>query len=220
MDLPFTVEQFRRVFVRYNLLVSPTQWVLYGFALLSIVIIASGHRRFYRIVYFILALFWLWSGLVYHFVFFTAINPAAYLFGGLFVTEALLLGWFVLRPSQPSFEFSNKTRFVAGAFLVCSALVIYPAISFLVGHRYPATPTFGLPCPTTLFTLGVLLWSKPRVPVRIVIIPILWSALGLTAVVQLGMYEDFLLLVSLVTGSVLLLTPGKGFLKGEMYNHS
>jgi hypothetical protein len=220
MDLPFTAEQFRSVFVRYNLGVSPAPWVLYGLALLGIVLTASGVRRFYRIIYFILALLWLWSGFVYHIGFFTAINPVAYLFGGLFIAEALLLAWFGLRQSQPSFEFSSKSRFVAGSFLICSALVIYPAISFLVVHRYPATPTFGLPCPTTLFTLGVLLWSRPPVPVRIVIIPLLWSAIGLSAAVQLGMYEDFLLLVGLITGSLLLLTPSKRFVKGVIYGRS
>jgi hypothetical protein len=218
MDLPFTAEQFRSVFVRYNLSVSPAPWVLYGLALLGIVLTASGVRRFYRIIYFILALLWLWSGFVYHIGFFTAINPVAYLFGGLFIAEALLLAWFGLRQSQPSFEFTSQTRFVAGAFLICSALVIYPAISFLVGRRYPAAPTFGLPCPTTLFTVGVLLWSRP--PVRIVIIPLLWSAIGLTAAVQLGMYEDFLLLGGLLTGSLLLLTPRKRFVKGVMYGRS
>lgn len=220
MDLPFTADQFRSVFVRYNLWVSPAQWVLYGLALLGVVLITSGARRFYRIIYFVLALFWLWSGIVYHIGFFAAINPAAYLFGGLFTAEALLLAWFGLRQSQPSFAFTSKTRFVAGAVLICSALVIYPAISFLVGHRYPAAPTFGLPCPTTLFTLGVLLWAKPPLPVRIVIIPLLWSAIGLTAAVQLGMYEDFLLLVGLLTGSLLLLTPSKRFVKSVMYGRS
>jgi hypothetical protein len=220
MDLPFTVEQFRSVFVRYNLWVSPAPWVLYGLALSGIVLLASGARRFYRIIYFILALFWLWSGVVYHIGFFTAINPAAYLFGGLFIAEGLLLAWFGLRPSQPSLEFSSKTRFLTGAFLVCFALVIYPAISFLVGHRYPATPTFGLPCPTTLFTMGVLLWSKPPLPPRIVLIPLLWSAIGLTAAVQLGMYEDFLLLLGLLTGSLVLLTPSKRFVKGVMHGRS
>jgi len=220
MDLPFTAEQFRNVFVRYNLLVSPAQWVLYGMALFGTVLIATGPRRFFRVVYFILALFWLWSGLVYHIGFFRTINPAAYVFGGLFIAEALLLAWFGWWSPQPSFEFSNKARFITGAFLVCSALVIYPAISLVVGHRYPATPTFGLPCPTTLFTLGVLLWSKTRVPVRIVIIPLLWSALGLTAAVQLGMYEDFLLLAALLTSSLFLLKPSKWFLKSEMYGRS
>ena len=220
MDLPFTAEQFRSVFVRYNLAVSPAPWVLYGLALLGIVLIASGRRHSYRIIYLILALFWLWSGLVYHIGFFTAINPMAYLFGGLFITEALLLAWFGLRQSDRSFEFSSKSRFVAGAFLTCAALVIYPAISLLMGHRYPATPTFGLPCPTTLFTVGVLLWSKPPLPWRIVIIPLLWSAMGLTAVVQLGMYQDFLLLVGLLAGSLLLLRPSDRLVKGIGYVRS
>ena len=28
-----------------------------------------------------------------------------------------------------------------------------------------AMPTFGLPCPTTIFTFAVLLWTRPRQPV-------------------------------------------------------
>src|SRR6478735_636787 len=45
----------------------------------------------------------------------------------------------------------------------------------------PAVPTFGLPCPTTIFTIGVLLFAKAPVPRSAFIVPVLWALVGSTA---------------------------------------
>jgi hypothetical protein len=54
---------------------------------------------------------------------------------------------------------------------VVFALVLYPVIGYTFGHIYPSSPTFGLPCPTTIFTFGIFLWSDKRLPVAILVIP-------------------------------------------------
>lgn len=42
--------------------------------------------------------------------------------------------------------------------LVAYAMVIHPVIGILVGHTWPAMPMLGIaPCPTTIFTIGLLL---------------------------------------------------------------
>ena len=53
------------------------------------------------------------------------------------------------------------------------------------------TPTFlgSMLCPLTVFTLGMLLLLKTRIPFFIVIIPILYS-LGSIIPISLGIYED------------------------------
>ena len=55
-----------------------------------------------------------------------------------------------------------------------------------------AGPMFGVaPCPTTIFTIGMLLLARGKWVARLSIIPILWSLVGLAASWQLGIPEDF-----------------------------
>ena len=52
------------------------------------------------------------------------------------------------------------------------AVLIYPARTYLMGHRYPAFPTFGLPCPTTLFTIGLLVFLVKPYPRSVLMVPV------------------------------------------------
>src|SRR4029079_10799091 len=76
------------------------------------------------------------------------------------------------------------------------ALVGYPLIGYAIGHTYPAAPTFGVPCPTTIFTLGMLVWATPPRSRVVVVIPALWSVVALFAAIRFGMWEDFGLVVA------------------------
>jgi hypothetical protein len=87
---------------------------------------------------------------------------------------------------------------------VVYALAVYPLIGYLSGHRYPATPTFGAPCPTTIFTFGLLLWISERVPWRVAIIPAAWALIGTFAAVRLSVPQDYGLLVAAVATVALL----------------
>ena len=89
--LPFTHAQFIEVFARYNANVWPAQVVAYLLALAMLVSILSPWKAKGRWVAAGLALMWLWTGVAYHGVHFSSINKAAYLFGALFVIQALLL---------------------------------------------------------------------------------------------------------------------------------
>jgi Family of unknown function (DUF6064) len=63
-------------------------------------------------------------------------------------------------------------------------------------YHLDSSPTFGLPCPTTIFTLGMLLWLDKTPPLYLLIIPLLWSLIGTVAALKLGIREDVGLLVS------------------------
>jgi hypothetical protein len=85
-------------------------------------------------------------------------------------------------------------------------MIIYPVIGIFLGHGYPNSPCFGIaPCPATIFTFGLLLWTDKKVPKYVLIIPLLWSFLGPIAAMKLGIREDIGLLVAGVTGTVLLI---------------
>ena len=51
-------------------------------------------------------------------------------------------------------------------------------LSVWLGHAYPAMPTFGAPCPTTLFTIGMLCFLVPPYPRAPLVAPILWAVVG------------------------------------------
>lgn len=196
MRIPFSREDFMGVFALYNESVWPLQWLL--IALAAIVIMLAVHRTAgtARVSLFALAALWLWAGVVYHIGFFSRINRGAMLFGAVFAIEAALLAWSALRSPGPAFAATGGLEAAAGWTLVIYALVAYPALGFLIGHRYPASATFGLPCPVTIFTLGILLWIVPSPPWRLLAVPLLWALVGTSAVFQLGMLEDLGLAVS------------------------
>jgi hypothetical protein len=50
----------------------------------------------------------------------------------------------------------------------------------------------------------MLLWSNRKVPLFIIIIPFLWSLVGLSAALSLGMKEDFGLVIAGMSGFLLI----------------
>jgi hypothetical protein len=201
MNIPFTTEQFLEVFARYNQAVWPMQVLLH---LVALAVLGLVWRTSGRWVLPLVAVLWAWMGLVYHWGFFTAVNPAAWVFGGLFLVEALLLLAVGLRRAPPSFAVRADLFGIAGALLVAYALVVYPLLGRALGHLYPAAPTFGLPCPTTIFTLGLFLWADGRLPLRLLVIPALWSAVGFSAALSLSITEDYGLLVAGIVATLLI----------------
>jgi hypothetical protein len=196
MNLPFTTDQFLEVFRQYNQSVFPMQIVLLLTAVLSVYLAVKNKPYSNKFISLVLAFYWLWMGIVYHLLNFTSINKAAYLFGILYIVQGILFLYMGLFKKSLSFSYTANTYGLLGSLLILYALIIYPIIGHLSGHAYPYSPTFGLPCPTTIFTFGILLWSDKRVPLTILIIPFLWSIVGFTAALSLGIYEDIGLLVA------------------------
>jgi hypothetical protein len=197
MKLPFTAQQFLEVFKRYNTAVYPVQLLLVLLAAVAIYFAFSKQKNSGKIILIILSAFWLWMGAVYHINFFSAINKLAYGFGLLFILEGMLLLYLGLT-RELNFAFRRDIYGMAGCLLIFYALVLYPLIGYFSGHVYPYAPTFGLPCPTTIFTLGLFVFSKYRLPWVIVLVPILWSIIGVSAAFTLGIYEDTGLIVSTI----------------------
>ena len=219
MRLPFTTDQFLGVFHRYNEAVWPAQVALVLLAVAALALAARGEGSVARgrAVAGVLALLWTWMGVAYHLAFFRAINPAAVVFGVAFVAQGAALLWYGVRRGRLAFRVPRGLRSAAGWLLVAYALVGYPLLGIALGHRYPAAPTFGLPCPTTIFTLGLLLWTERPPPWGVLAIPLAWAAIGTSAAVQLGMREDFGLAVAAVVVVAVTLRERLGpRLKGEL----
>ena len=204
MSLPFTTDQFLNVFAAYNNAIWPLQFLLSVLGVLAIVLCFRA-KALSVLISAILAGLWMWMGLVYHVMFFSTINPAAYIFGGLFVLQGVLFFVSGLLRRDITFGFEPGFRGYTGIALLAYALIFYPFLGFLLGHLYPSSPTFGAPCPTTIFTFGLLLLTKNRLPWFLLIIPFLWSIIGFTAALQLGIREDIGLLISGIISTSLLL---------------
>lgn len=204
-SIPFTTDQFLNVFERYNVEVWPAQVLLYVVGLLAIGLAIQRRTSLSRGINFILALLWLWMGVVYHLLFFSSINEAANVFGAFFILQACLFTYQGLAKPKRLFRFSHGISGITGAIFFLYAFAIYPIVGYLAGHRYPAAPTFGLPCPTTIFTFGMLLWADGPVHLRIIIVPLIWSLIGFWAAVLFSIPEDLGLLLAGILGSVLLI---------------
>jgi len=205
MRLPFSTGEFLRVFATYNRSVWPAQLVLYALGLalaITIKLRPMGSRLFVSIG---LSLLWTWMGVVYHLVFFRQINVAAAAFGIMFILQAaLFLLWGQKHPATPSTPIESK-RYLAGGILLGYAFIVYPLLNRLFGHGYPESPTFGAPCPTTIATLGLLIWVRRCPPAWLLIVPLGWVVVGTSAVFVFGMWEDLGLLASGIVAALLLL---------------
>ncbi len=193
MNLPFSHDAFLDVFGAYNAAMWPAVVLLWLVtAALFAHWIRSG-RITARSLFGLLAVHWAWSGIVYHWLFFRPINPAATLFGALFVVQAGIFVWFAAR-ERGLFDVGRNARTILGWALVSYGLV-YPFVGLVGGLRYPRLPLFAIPCPTTLVTAGLLLISA-RVPRLVYVVPILWAATGGSAAFVLGIRADLALPVA------------------------
>jgi hypothetical protein len=154
-----------------------------------------------RVVTGMLALLWLWVGLVF---WVPAASQMAMLYapaalfavqGALFL-NALVRGHLTYGPV-------GRADTMLGLAFVAYALAGYPLVGLWVGHVYPhavLSPLF--PCPAIVLTFGLLLFAR-RVPRHLLVIPTLW-ALGGLLWLYLGMGEDAGLVTAGVVGVVLI----------------
>lgn len=199
MKIPFTIEEFFALFVRYNAAIWPVQLVAYGLGLVAIALLLADPRRGKPLILGVLAVFWLWNGIAYHWSFFTEINTAAYGFGALFVAQGLLFAATAVMRNSLQFEWVGGLRGLAAWALIIYAAVIYELLGYAAGHGLMNGPLFGIaPCPTTIFTVGVLLIARGRLALLLSIIPVLWALIGTSAALFLGVPEDLGLAASVI----------------------
>lgn len=205
--LPFTAEVFFSNFEQYNRAIWPAQVVAYVLGLAAVALAFKPVPGGGRLVAGALAAAWAWMGVVYHFGYFATINFAAPAFGAFFVVQALLFLWTGAIRGKLAFRFRGSLHGWAGLSFVVFAMLVYPLAGWLVaGHGWPSAPMFGVaPCPTTIFTMGMLLLMAQRTPLHLAIIPLLWSLVGGSAAWLLDVPQDLALPLAGVGGLALIL---------------
>ena len=204
--LPFTTAQFFALFASYNAAIWPAQIAAYLLGMVALGFAMRGGAPAGRIVAAVLAAMWLWTGAAYHLLHFTAINPAAWLFGAAFIVQGA--AFLAAAASERGLAFApgwGGTRWAFGLVLIAYAGVPYPLLGRLAGHPWAEIPAFGVtPCPMTIFTVGMFLLASAPVAWWLLVIPMLWAVVGGSAAVLLAVPQDWMLLVGGVAAAVVL----------------
>lgn len=147
---------------------------------------------------------WIWIGWVYHLSFFTSINPAAYGFGVMFLIQGIMTLLFSFN-NRLHFAFKPGIKDYTGIFLILFGLIIYPVISYIDEGYWLKTISMGLPCPSTILTFGFFMLARGRFPKVLLVIPTLWSFLGVSAAINFGVYQDLMIIVSAILADTILI---------------
>ena len=191
MQLPFTKEQFFDLFAAYNVGLWPALISLWIASVVVSVLLFSSRRPSNRWISAFLAAHWAWSALAYHVGFFTRINPAAWVFAALFILQAAAFFWAGVVQGRLSFA-PWRSAWAPAAWALVAYSLVYPAINAAQHLSVSRIPTFGVPCPTTIFTAGMLMLATPR-SWRLSMVPVIWSVIAGSAAFRLGVHADYAL---------------------------
>ena len=192
--LPFTLEQFLNVFATYNKAIWPAQIAAYVLGTIALAALLWPVRASDRVVSAVLGLMWLCTGVLYHGVFFSSINKAAFALGALFVERrGTALRRHRPRCSSLRDQLRPPSRTVAGFILYVSRLSADRNCdgAFLAGLtdvRRSAVPCHDFTFGSTDDDPPLLLLASSD--------PFIWSLIGGSAAILLDVRQDWLLLVS------------------------
>jgi hypothetical protein len=208
-NLPFTRDQFLGMFEAYNQAIWPAQILAYLLGAAAVALLIWRPRGADRLIVGVLAVFWAWLGAAFLLIAMRTIDsgPGPLVFGAAFLLQGAL--WLFAGVLRQDLRFDARVTGIGlvGWAFIAYALVVYPLLGILTGHVYPRQPMFGVaPCPTVIFTFGVLLLTVPRVPKYLLIVPFAWAVTsGISAPLNFGIYEDFGLVAAGVIGTALLI---------------
>ncbi|MDZ7634309.1 MAG: DUF6064 family protein [Bacteroidales bacterium] len=204
MSVPFTFDEFLAMLERFN-----TDWWpahIFMYLLAAIVIYFAIRKTNYsgKAVTVILVFLWIWVGTVFNLLYFSKLYPMAYIFVVMFILEGIILAVAGLYLNRLTFRVRADLCGLIGGILIIYSLAGYPLIAHLTGREYPHLLLTGMmPCPTAIFTLGLLLWTEKPMPKIVPVIPVVYALTGFVPV-RLGVVEDIgLILAGIVTGLLL-----------------
>ena len=169
-----------------------------NYALCIIAILSSLRKSKYssRVVTSVLVMFWLWTGVVFNGLVFSEISPRAVIFAPVFVVEGLLLVFYGFCKDALIFRARTDLIGAMGWVAILYGLSGYPLIASLFGRGYPQSLVVGLaPCPTVVFTLGLLFWSERRLIKAVLAIPLFYALVGGAIISSKGVVEDLGMLI-------------------------
>ena len=200
------VEEFFDLFGSYNEMYLIVIVLTNVLAIIALLMVFRKSEYSNRVISFTLAFLWLWIGIVFGILVFgpfptvlagIEMSGSWYLFGSIFAIHGIILLYFGVIKDTVSYSWKPGSRHFFGLLFIVFGLVIYPFVGVLTGRVFPEYPVFGIaPCPVTLFTIGLLLWSDKKPSLPLVAIPIFWALMGVVPVLIYGIYADIVTILS------------------------
>ncbi len=204
--IPLTAEALFSLYGGYNRALMPAAFIGLALCLVGIVLAMRPFPGSGRLLSAILAAFWLWNGLAFHFGFLAPLTWTAWIFGAFFILQGAMLLWAGGVRDRIAYAASAGLPGMAAAILLGFA-ILYPALDMLAGRAWPGLQFPGtLPAPTALATLGFLLMAQRRA-VAFAVIPLLWALLHGAVAVSLGIWQDAAMAAAVCGGFLLLFRP-------------
>jgi hypothetical protein len=202
--LSFSLEEFLLVLESYNLDIWPLQIIAYTLILLVLFILLKPTKYSAKIVSAILSFFWLFTGIVFCFIYWAPNHIFGYIFGICCAAQGLLFLYSIIK-SDIAITLPNKTNMLIGILFILYAMIGYQILGYYLDHIYPNFFAVGLvPCPTTIFTFGLFVLINKKIPIKYVAIPFVISLGGFLAVYN-GIYEDVGLIILGIWGTILII---------------
>ncbi len=194
--LPYTAEALFALFDEYNRAIRPVPALALFFSAAALTLAVRARMDRSRIILAILAAGWLWTGAVYHLMFFTGLNFAAPVYGAVFILQGLLLIWTGIVRRRISIRFDRGIAASTGVGIAVISAAILPILDWQTGAGW-TDARFALIAPgaTAGFTIGLLMLSDDRTPVHLVAIPILWTFVSGLHAWLLDIPQDYLPIV-------------------------
>ena len=187
--LAFDREAFYALIAQYNATIWPVTTV--GLLLGVAILLAFGTKSMFRdrLIGAILALFWLWNGIAFHWLAFSSINFTAPAIAVLFILQALLFVWLSLARNAVYFEYQSRPAVAAGLIIAGASVALYPLLGLVTGLALGGLRVGTTPGPTALFTVGLLIAANGPARLYLLVIPLLWVVVTVVAAWFLDMPE-------------------------------
>ncbi len=206
MDAGINVENVLETLRQYDQDIWPLPLLATMLGLVVLILTLQRSCSAGRFICSLLALSWIWIGVEYQGVLLGRHQGLGELASALFVTQGLLIFWHGVLLGRLNFSPRAGATGLWGVVLLAYSLAAYPLLSELLGRGALAGLSLGLaPGPTTIFTLGLLLWSEENPPLDLLAIPLFWSLLGCQGAWGLGQWQDlFMPVAGLISAGLIL----------------
>ncbi len=200
MKTSLSLENVIQLFYEYSSSVWPSQFLFYLLAGLIIYLSLNQYKYSSIIINSGLAFFWLWTGSIYYFLFYSELSHLGYAIGSVFMMEGIFFIVFGVSKKWITYKFEKNFTGFLGIGLILYSCIIYPLMGLFFERSYAYLLSFILPVPITIFTFGMFLFSERKLPFFFVVIPFIWAILSFYSSVKFWLIEDmFLIIVAVVS---------------------